>query len=627
MAARRAPGTARGEPESHVLLAFFSSALALTVPLRVTYSEEVSPGETTVASSALTADVKLFNPTTQKAFIVDQDELTVNKREASGQGGLTFAGNPAGSVRTWAVYLLDVNGKELGDPEIVDVLFDANGNGAIAARDGAGNTSRLSVDLSEVLETGWKTKAKVEVADAGTLASYIGITELTNDGKESNLRADPDMDILDANTFAAYQGLGLDAIIVLDKYKAQLEGNLTVTGLAQAADGTIESGANLQWDLTFYDAEVVTNCTKTGTCKTAALAAGTASYSSAIAAVKKQKTETPRVVLKPADQTYDIWDSGFTFSVEGDVRDLELVASLNVYSGDKLLQGADVISLDPGGFGAKVGPDLDDPGDDDGDDDGTPIVDIFIDGDCDDCGDYDYSVPNPTNPPPWTVIANTLIDIDVVDSGGQTVATHQCTLWPTAKTQAGTGKTPTLLGECTRDVAGTEVRRLQAQVGPKGGSSWSVEMAGPALAETSAATCDKEGACTDGDSVVGGTIELSVNGTTFFSKALAVTSTQFDMPFTFASDVDGLTAQLLVDLEDGNQIVAWTEKDGILYGTVEGKPVYAIDTDSIALEQYGIFKLSDGSFSFAGANGVKGPVTGTYSSEGSSSTGIRRDGG
>jgi hypothetical protein len=52
--------------------------------------------------------------------------------------------------------------------------------------------------------------------------------------------------------------------------------------------------------------------------------------------------------------------------------------------------------------------------DDDDDDDTSPIVDIFIDGDCDDCGDYDFTVPTPTGSQPATIDGR----LDLLDPNG-----------------------------------------------------------------------------------------------------------------------------------------------------------------------------------------------------------------
>ncbi len=576
-----------------MLLSLVSSALALTVPLKATFSEQVVPGESTLASSALTATVALSNPDTGVDFIVGKDELTVNKREASGKGGLSFSGNPANSIRTWAVYYLAANGDKIGDPEVVDVLFDKEGNGAIAARDGVGFTRLVTISgINEVVGETWSANAKVVVSDGGVQAALIGIVELTNDGGDaSRLRADPDMEIMDAAAFAAYQGIGLDAMIALDTYKVQLEGDLSVDGLTVATDGTVENGADLRWDLALYDGNSILTCSKERTCETTSRPTGTVSYTSEIGSIKKKKTSPPTVTLKPAELTYDSWDAGFSFAIEGDVRDLELAASLDVLREGKPMSASDVVSLDPGGFGVEAA-----LGDDDDDDDSTPIVDIFIDGDCDDCGDYDYTVPNPSNPPAWTVIADELIDVSVYDSGGGLVSTHECTLAPTVRTLAGTAKRNTLVGECTRDTAGTEVRRLVAYVGEKGGSIWSIDMAGSAFAASKASgECAKLGGCTDSSvSVLGGSIDLAVRGTTFFHQSIDITSTEFDLPFAFTSDVDGEDVALVIELLDPNREISWKAEENILWGQWKGEYIYQIDLDGLSTTQTGIYALKGG---------------------------------
>jgi hypothetical protein len=561
-----------------LLLALVSSALALTVPLRATFQEEVAPGEAPTASSALTATVALSNPTTGGAFLVAADELTVNKREASGGGRVSFAGSPADSLRTWAIYFLDASGDPLGDPEVVDMLFDAEGNGAVAARDGgAPRIAKLGVS-----ESG----ARITVQDAGTLAASIGIVELGRDSSGSELTTDPDMEVMDAATYAAFQEIGLDAIVALDTYKVQLEGDLSVSGLRVATDGTIESGAELRWDLTFYDGRTTSGCASRGCEATTPGSIGAASYASAIEPIKKKRTAPQRVTLKHTDLTFDSWNAGFLFSIEGDVRDLELGASLDTFLGAEATAASDVVSLDPGGYEVEAKAD-----DDDDDDDTGMIVDIFIDGDCEDCGDYDFTAPD--SPPAWSVVAEALIEVSVLDSGGGLVGTHACTLAPTAGTVAGTSKQDVLLGECTRDSGGTEVRRLRATVGPLGISRWTVDMAGAAFAaERTLGECSRQTGCTtETVSVVGGTIELAVRGRTFLSQPIAVTATQYDLPFSFEADVDGLQGVLAIDLEDPTRPLTWTVADGVAHGWLRGEAVYSIDLDDLELAPTGMYAL------------------------------------
>ncbi|MDP2305036.1 MAG: hypothetical protein Q8P18_03315 [Pseudomonadota bacterium] len=84
-----------------LLLSFVSSALALTIPVRATHTEWIFPGEAPTAGAATTAAIKVSNPTTGAGFTTS-GELTATKREASGEGELTFAGDPADTVRSWA---------------------------------------------------------------------------------------------------------------------------------------------------------------------------------------------------------------------------------------------------------------------------------------------------------------------------------------------------------------------------------------------------------------------------------------------------------------------------------------------------------------------------------------------
>lgn len=566
-----------------MLLSLFSSALALTVPLRVTYTEDVVPGQTSVAGTALSATVALSNPTTGGAFIVSADELTVNRQEASGSAAVSFSADPAGSVRSWAIYALDAEGEALGDPEIVDLVFDNAGNGAIAARDVVGSVASLTVTDDTV---------RVKMTDGGAAAAYVGIFEITSDG--SRLYTNPDLGVLDAAGYAAFQALGLDTIVALDTYRTQLEGNLSVGGLLVATDGTVERGQDLRWDLTFYDGRAVTSCDKSGFCTTVAVPSGTASYESPIGAVKKKKAEVPRVVLKPDDVTYDVWDASFSLLFAGDARDLELTASLDTWARDRAKASADVLALDPGGLGVWA------KRTDDGEDTGM-IVDIFID--VDDCfgdplpshcvDDDDFSVPNPANPPAWVTIPYEPITVDVLDGSGGLVATHTCRMYPTAGTQAGTAEKDTLVGTCTRDDGGTEVRRIQVLVGEHGRTSWSLEMAGPAFAaESTTTTCEKGGACTTQSvSVADGSIELSAGGEVFLTRDIGVASTWFDLPFAMADDVDGDTIAMTVDLLDPERTLTWSETDGLLVGMEGDRTVYTIELEDLTLAPTGLYVM------------------------------------
>ncbi len=166
------------------------------------------------------------------------DELTANKREGSGSGGLSFVASPAGSIREWAIYYIDADGNVLGDPDIVTMSFDASGVGNVAA----GGGSRLSTFGVSSKKGGgagqfFASTGRVSVQDSGANAAYIGIAELSNDGSGNELVPDPDMDTMDATAFATFQAEGLDAIVSLSSYAIQVDGTLSIDGLSISKEG------------------------------------------------------------------------------------------------------------------------------------------------------------------------------------------------------------------------------------------------------------------------------------------------------------------------------------------------------------------------------------------------------
>lgn len=169
--------------------------------------------------------------------------LTATKREASGGGDVTLGGDPAGTVRSWAIYLLDADGNVLDDPEIGQVLFDGKGNAALAGT----RVSGVTVSGTDPVGSGWTGALSVDAQDAGTEAAYVGIVELSvdaSDGAGAALATIPDLGILDLAVYATFQGLGLDAIVAVDRYRTRVEGDLEVEGVSVYTRGTIEADAD-----------------------------------------------------------------------------------------------------------------------------------------------------------------------------------------------------------------------------------------------------------------------------------------------------------------------------------------------------------------------------------------------
>jgi hypothetical protein len=92
-------------------------------------------------------------------------------------------------------------------------------------------------------------------------------------------------------------------------------------------------------------------------------------------------------------------------------------------------------------------------------------------------------------------------------------------------------------------------------------------------------------------SVLGGTIALAVGGRTFLSHPIAVTATQYELPFHFDADVDGLDASLAIELEVPTPTLIWTVGDGVVNGWEREALVCTIRLDELDLRPTGIYAL------------------------------------
>lgn len=561
-----------------MLLSLVLPAFALTVPLRATFKESVNPGEEAMVSSTTTAIAAAYSTTNGTRFTVGNDELTANKREGSGSGGLSFVASPAGSIREWAIYYIDADGNVLGDPDIVTMSFDASGVGNVAA----GGGSRLStLGVSSKKDGGggqlFASTGRVAVQDSGANAAYIGIAELSNDGSGNELVSDPDMDTMDATAFAAFQAEGLDAIVSLSSYAIQVDGTLTIDGLSISTDGVVEAGADIEWHVGFYTGEQT--CQKGGVCTP--VVSTTLDWFAPIGNVKKKSNAAPRVTLKAADVVFESFDAALELSIEGDVRNLEVSAAMELYDEDRLAAAGDVVTLDPTGVGVQA------KSTDDGDT-GIPI-DIFVDGDTDVLDGLENQGPPPADTPIWAYFANDLYKVTLLDGEGRVLSEHDCTLDATPRTVAGTGKRDVLVGECTQDPSGTEVRRLQLSIGSKGHMNWKADLASPLFATTdSGPVCDKTGTvCTaDNTSALDGTVEISRDGLPLFTRKLQVNETEFALPFTFTDVPNGVQGDVLVEVYAPGP-VTWTVTDGVATATDETGTVASFVLEDVGLTQVG----------------------------------------
>jgi hypothetical protein len=152
------------------------AALAVTLPVQATWKERVEPGGLASVSATTTGTLSAVHPTTGAPLALSADELTVRQRFASGDGAPSFRGDPKSSVRTWALTPLDRDGRPVGEPQIVEVVFDEAGLGALRGRDGAPWLSTLRVgdggSWTEVDGVRFGGDLRVALQDGGASASW-----------------------------------------------------------------------------------------------------------------------------------------------------------------------------------------------------------------------------------------------------------------------------------------------------------------------------------------------------------------------------------------------------------------------------------------------------------------------
>ena len=559
-----------------MLLTLIAPAFALSVPVRATFREEVWPGEQALVSVTTTAAAAVYDGETGVRFAVSNDELTANKREATGKGRLSFLTSPGGSVRSWAVYYIGADGSVLGDPDVVTVSFDAAGNGNVAAGTGARLAGlSLAVKKSGGDARWFDVTAKAAVQDTGANASYLGIVELSSNQAAADLVPDPDMDVMDANVYATFQAESLDAILPLDAYTLQLDGTVSIDGLSTSKEGVVQSGKDLEWHIGVYMGEV--ECAKGGACTP--VVSETLQWFEPIGPLKKKSQVAPRVNLRATDVVFETYDAGMSLSIEGDVRSLEVSAAMDLYEASKAIAGSDVVTLDPSGLGVQAKSAGDDTG---------PIVDIFIDSDTDiidDDDDEDQGPPPST--PTWAYFANDLYSVTLLDSSGRPISVHDCTLDPTPRTVAGVGSKQVLVGSCTSDPSGTEVRRLQLSIGAKGHMQWKVDLASPAFAvDTVAEGCKAAECAGTGASALGGKVEIARDGYPLYTRQLVVNETSFDLPFAFEEVPEGLSGSLAIDVYAPGP-VTWTVKDGVATATDASGVVASFNLEDVGVSPTG----------------------------------------
>lgn len=463
-------------------------------------------------SPSLTGTLAVSDPNTHEVYTWTGEELTLSGRRARGGAALRFAASPAGSVRTWAVWFVGYDGELLGDPEVLDVVFDEHGNGDIVARAAAGAVTRLRVAAGR--DPG-SANTEVTVVDGGADAAWVGIAELETDDAESALLCDADLRELDATGYAAFLEHGFDALVPVEEAEIVLSGDFSVAGL-DIAGGVVHAGAELRWDISLVDGTSLV-CTRGADCTEEPLVVDVVSFLAPVASIRGRRTEPPPLKLRPADQTWDAWDADVEVGFEGVAlgSELELSGVLVATDGDRRLDAV-ALSLDPRSFAVQST--------------GTGALGAL---------GADDALS-------WSSLAARGFEVSAFDPTGRLVAEHRCTMAPTPATLAGTARLATLVGECT-DATDTHVRRLRARLDGDQ-AELTVDLAGPAFTWEWEEPCLERGCTPATTRVIDGVVQVSVDGTPIYRGPMASTEVVFGLPFSFASDVAGADAEVEIEV-------------------------------------------------------------------------------
>jgi len=466
-----------------------STALAATyaLPLRATTSEFTYWGEDpTLVDDVQTATVAVSNPTTGVKFATT-GELLLREKTGEGVGELQFDTDPSGTLHTWAITLLDGEGNVIGkEPQVVDILFGAHGDGTVVARE-AGNiiikTPKIKKKNPRVTQDDGNYDLTLSVQGVGTEAAYVGIQELAADG--SPMGTHTDMRAMTADVYATYQALLFDAIVPLDTWNATVEGTLLVDGLS-VDKRQVEGGASLDFDVSFWG--------KVSGDKASRTPLGVVQYAKKVPKPKQETTTLGEIsalaALKLAvvDESPDTYDGSFDLVVEGDARDLEIGALLTPLGGSATPLTEEMLSLSPS--------------------------DLSL------TGTTSFAYKN------FPVSAETLTGaIAPLDSKGAAIADWaECVFTPTRLTVSKRGSTATYVGECLRDDEGLErVRAVSLSLSSAGTGTASAEVLGRDWQKAAQIAFQ-----IDGDRPAVGTVLAKTS----------VTDTTFNLGFSFADDAD-----------------------------------------------------------------------------------------
>lgn len=472
-----------------LLLASTALASTLSIPVRATYAESTGIGEDPViVDSVLSATVAITNTTTGAA-LPTSGELTLKDRSAAGTGELSFTKDPSGSIRTWAVFLLDAKGKLLSStPEIVDIAFGDHGDASIVARE-SGPGLLVSVATGARTRTGddGTHTLRLEVSALGIEGAYVGVQELTSDTEP--MEAHADMEVMTAAVYASFQGLDLDALVPLDTWKATVDGTLSVQ--AAVSGNTVEGGAPLQYDLSFNGPPV-----KGGS---SALGGGFyCCFQAMTVRSKRSELAVPRLVLHPKDQIFESYDGAMDVIIDGDARGLEIGGILTATgSAPKAI---------------------------------TDILQTLSPGDLTLLGTTSFTGKFPAKPEAQDV---RIVSLQPRGDGGAALADWlDCTLTPTATTAVAGSKQLRWAGECLHGDDGRAIARaVRMTLDSTGKGTVSAELLG----------VEWQKATTLAFALPGGDLGVDV-----VNAPTSITDTTFTLPWTFPDDVDGASYEAAI---------------------------------------------------------------------------------
>jgi hypothetical protein len=529
-------------PAAPLLFALLAPAHALPVTVQATRTEWVWPGEQPPTGGADAATVKLRNPATGQRFTA-RGTLRAVERTASGEATVRFTGDPAGEVRAWDLVYLDVNGDILGEVEPIEVAFDAAGRASLAGG-GGGRLLALSGGEADPWGEGWAATLQLELRDAGVDAVYIGLIEREPGGP--GLVEDLSLHTFDATEAAAVLAMGLQAMVPLERFHTVLEGELEVEGLAIRKSGAVEGGAALLWDLRF-------------TAGGAPTAGGALRYLEALSLEGGLKPQLSPVRLRNDDLSPAATSAAYTLRLPGDLRGLELAASLEAHGDGGLEAASDVVMLEPSGVTA-----------------GATL---------------EWEVPEAEARPPEGVYT-----VVVRNNLGEPASTHQCTFSPTAATMAEPER-EAWTGSCTEDPRGVQLRTLKYKDQKMGSIKRRraiIEVGGAKVGQRQEdTTCGRGGCTTVVRAVLEGSVELTdPEGAILASAPVGVAETEWRLPFAFDGDVGDLKARLLVELEAPSEPELRWQIDGeVAVGVVGDSPRFALSTEAKASQTSGQYVI------------------------------------